>query len=84
MTRSDLHPHSHGPSHGPRIESSAIVWNTVMPALGVALILGASILPTLALAALAALAVHAVIALPTRPAHRRRPTPGRRRVTHGH
>ena len=64
--------------------SSAIVWNTVMPALGVALIVGASILPTLAVAALAALAMHAVIALPTRPAQQRRPTPGRRRVTHGH
>ena len=80
MTRSDLHPHS----HGPRIVSSAIVWNSVMPALGVALILGASILPTLAVAALAALAMHALIALPTRPAQRRRPTPGHRRVPHGH
>jgi len=58
--------------HGPRIVSSAIVWNTVMPALGVVLILGAPILPALAGATVAAVGMHAALAVAMEPAHRRR------------
>jgi hypothetical protein len=39
------------------IARSTIVWNVVVPALGVALMLGASLLPALAVAAVASLAV---------------------------
>ena len=42
------------------VAASAAVWNTVMPALGVALILGASLLPALVAAAVAAVAIAAV------------------------
>jgi hypothetical protein len=40
---------------------SAILFEAVMPALGLALILGASMLPALAVAALAALAVTVLV-----------------------
>jgi hypothetical protein len=49
MTRTD---HTSAPS--------AMLWNAVMPALGIALLLGASLLPALALAAVASLAIVAV------------------------
>ena len=51
--------------------SSAIVWNTVMPALGVVLIPGAPILPALAGATVAAVGMHAALAVAMEPAHRR-------------
>jgi uncharacterized membrane protein SpoIIM required for sporulation len=41
--------------------ASAVVWNTVMPALGLALILGASLLPAIAIAGAAALMINAVL-----------------------
>ena len=41
--------------------ASAVVWNTVVPALGVALILGASLLPALAIAAAATAAIVAAV-----------------------
>jgi len=40
---------------------STVVWNTVVPALGLALILGASLLPALAIAAVATLAIVAAV-----------------------
>jgi hypothetical protein len=43
------------------VATSAIVWNTVMPALGIALILGASLLPALVAAAVTAFAIAAVV-----------------------
>jgi hypothetical protein len=43
------------------VATSALVWNTVMPALGIALILGASLLPALVAAAVAAFAIAAVV-----------------------
>jgi hypothetical protein len=61
MTRPGLHPRW----HGQRIVPPAIVWNTVMPALGLALILGAAILPAIAVAAVAAIGMHAVLAAAT-------------------
>jgi hypothetical protein len=39
------------------IDPSVIVWNAVMPALGVALLLGASLLPAVAIAAAVSLAL---------------------------
>jgi hypothetical protein len=39
------------------IDPSAVVWNAVMPALGVALLLGASLLPAVAVAAAVSLAL---------------------------
>jgi uncharacterized membrane protein SpoIIM required for sporulation len=39
-----------------------MVWNTVVPALGLALILGASLLPAIMLAAAASIAIFAVLA----------------------
>ena len=46
----------------PAIAPASVVWNAVFPALGVALILGASILPAVAIAAAAALAIAVVLA----------------------
>jgi hypothetical protein len=43
------------------VATSPVVWNTVMPALGLALILGASLLPALVAAAVAAVAIAAVL-----------------------
>lgn len=48
------------------IGPSAIVWNTVLPALGLALILGASLLPAFAIAGAASLAIHLILAPPAR------------------
>jgi hypothetical protein len=53
MIRSDRHRESNG-------RASTVVWNVVVPALGLALILGASMLPAFALAGVAAIAIHAV------------------------
>jgi hypothetical protein len=78
MTRPALHPRW----QGQRIVSPAIVWNTVMPALGVALILGAPIGPAVAVAAVAALVMHAVPALATQRGHRRRGSAPHRRMRH--
>jgi hypothetical protein len=44
-----------------RVTASTLAWNTIMPALGLALVLGASLVPALVLAAAAALAIHAVV-----------------------
>jgi uncharacterized membrane protein len=41
---------------------SAVVWNTVVPALGLALMLGASLLPAIAIAGAAAIAINVVLA----------------------
>jgi len=46
----------------------AAVWNTVVPVLGLALVLGASVLPAIMLAAAASIAIFAVLT----PASRRR------------
>ena len=43
------------------VAASAVVWNTVMPALGLALILGASVLPAIAIAGAAAIMINAVL-----------------------
>jgi hypothetical protein len=53
---------SHRAGHLHGVTASALVWNTVMPALGLALILGASLVPALVLAAAAVLAIYAVLA----------------------
>jgi hypothetical protein len=45
----------------PAITPASVVWNAVFPALGVALILGASILPAVAIAAAASLAITVVL-----------------------
>ena len=37
--------------------ASAVMWNVIVPALGLALILGASLLPTVAIAGAAAIAI---------------------------
>jgi len=49
------------------------VWNTVMPALGLALILGVSVLPALAIAGAAAVMIHAVLGGEQRRRRQRRP-----------
>ena len=59
MTRTD-HDHRAPRRHG--VAASTVVWNTVMPALGLALILGASLLPAIAVAGAAAIAINAVLA----------------------
>ena len=63
MTRSD---HDHRDPRRRRTAASAVVWNTVIPALGVALILGASLLPAIAIAGVASVVIHAVLAGETR------------------
>jgi uncharacterized membrane protein len=51
---------------GPRtIAPSVVVWNTVVPALGLALILGASLLPAFAIAALASIVITVLLAPPS-------------------
>ena len=44
------------------VRASALVWNAVVPALGLALILGASLLPAIAIAGAASIAINAVLA----------------------
>jgi uncharacterized membrane protein len=44
------------------ITPSAVVWNTVVPALGLALILGAPLLPAISIAGVASITVSAVLA----------------------
>jgi hypothetical protein len=39
------------------IQTSTIVWNTIVPALGIALLLGASVLPAIVIAVAAAAAI---------------------------
>ena len=56
----------------PGIAPSAVVWNVVVPALAVALLLGAALLPTLAIAAAAAIAIYVVLARATSRDRRRR------------
>ena len=58
MTPSDRDGHA----PGQRIAASAVVWNAVVPALGLALILGASLLPAIAIAGAASIAINAVLA----------------------
>jgi hypothetical protein len=52
---------SHRAGHLHGVTASTLAWNTVMPALGLALILGASLVPALVLAAAAALAILVVV-----------------------
>ena len=60
-------PHDGG-AHGEKsLATSAVLWETVLPALGLALILGAPLLPALAIAAAAALAAFGVFAPESRP-----------------
>ncbi|HWT25234.1 MAG TPA: hypothetical protein VN213_17150 [Solirubrobacteraceae bacterium] len=47
---------------GARLTPSGVVWNTVVPALGVALVAGAPMLVAFAIAAAAALAIAAAMA----------------------
>lgn len=54
-----------------RHRASAVVWNVVVPALGLALILGAPILGALAIAAVASVALRALLA-PRSPSDRPR------------
>jgi len=49
------------------------VWNTVMPALGLALILGVAVLPALAIAGAAAAMIHVVLGGEQRRRRQRRP-----------
>jgi hypothetical protein len=58
MTPSDRDGHAGQPTIAP----SAVVWNAVVPALGLALILGASLLPAIAIAGAASIAINAVLA----------------------
>jgi hypothetical protein len=58
MTRFDRD----GDARGPRYAPSAVVWNVVVPALGLALMLGAPLLPAFAIAGAVALVIHAVVA----------------------
>jgi uncharacterized membrane protein SpoIIM required for sporulation len=44
------------------IAASTLVWNTVVPALGLVLILGAAVLPAIVIAAAASIAIVAVLA----------------------
>jgi uncharacterized membrane protein len=60
---------------GPRIAPSTVVWNAVMPALGLALILGAALLPAIAIAAAAWIVINAVLGPKSRRAQWRRWTP---------
>jgi uncharacterized membrane protein len=53
------------------IAPSTVVWNTVVPALGLALILGASLLPAFAIAGAAWIAIHVLLAPPSRRRQRR-------------
>ena len=49
-----------------RRSPSTVIWNTVLPGLGVALLLGAPVLLALVIAAVAASAIAAVMASPSR------------------
>ena len=59
MTPSDRDGHAPGPRS---VAAFAVVWNAVVPALGLALILGASLLPAIAIAGAASIAINAVLA----------------------
>jgi hypothetical protein len=48
-----------------------VIWNTVVPGLAVALLLGASVLPAVAIAAIASIAITFVLAATTRAAQPR-------------
>jgi hypothetical protein len=63
MTESDLDRDVSGQR---TIAPSVVVWNTVVPALGLALILGASVLPVFAIAGVASMAISVVLAPPAR------------------
>ena len=80
MTRADHDQHA---LRDRRVAASAVVWNTVMPALGLALILGASLLPALAIAGAAALTIHALLRGERRRPRHWRPSPAAR-VASGH
>jgi uncharacterized membrane protein len=69
MTRSDRDRQAAGQRI---ITPSAVVWNAVVPALGLALILGASLLPAIAIAGAASIAINAVLAPDSRRGHWRR------------
>src|SRR5439155_4392779 len=69
MTRSDRDSHAGGQRI---IAPSAVVWNAVVPALALALILGASLLPAIAIAAVASIAINAVLAPESRRGQPRR------------
>jgi hypothetical protein len=59
MTRSDRDSQVSGQRN---TAASTVVWNAVLPALGLALILGASMLPAFVIAGAASIAIHAVLA----------------------
>jgi hypothetical protein len=48
------------------VAASTVVWNTVVPLLGLALILGVSVLPAIVIAAAASIATYAVLAAASR------------------
>ena len=52
--------------------ASTVIWNTVLPALGVALVVGAPMLWAIGIAAVVALAIHVAL---TPAERRRRPSP---------
>jgi len=49
----------------------SVLWNTVVPALGIALLLGAPMFPAIAVAVAASVAITAVLAVPAWPGGRR-------------
>jgi hypothetical protein len=69
MTPADRDDHSSGQRIG---AGPAVVWNAIVPALGLALILGASLLPALAIAGAVSIAITAVLAGEPRRAQWRR------------
>ena len=70
MTRTELAQRA---SQHRSVAASSVVWNTVMPALGLALILGAAVLPALAIAGTAAAMIHVVLGGEQRGRRQRRP-----------
>jgi uncharacterized membrane protein len=74
MTRSDRHGHAPG-EHA--IAPSTVVWNAVVPVLGIALIAGAPLLAAFALAAVATIAIYGVLAPESLRDQWRRWTPAR-------
>ena len=66
MTESHPHQDADRP-----VRSWSVIWNTVVPGLAVALLLGASVLPAVAIAAIASIAITFVLAATTRAAQPR-------------